>query len=57
MPALLTMMSSRPKVLDRRSDQRLQVRHLAHVGLDADHLVAQVADLLLEGLGGLGLAT
>ena len=52
-PALLTMMSSRPNALTAASIERLQVGHLADVGLDADGLVAERGDLLLELLGGL----
>ena len=52
MPALLTMMSRRPKLLDRRVDEHLQVGDLADVGLHPDGLVAQRRDLLLEVLGG-----
>ena len=53
MPALLTMMSSRPKAVDRGVDEALEVVDLADVGLDADGLVAEGGDLLLELLGGL----
>ena len=52
-PALFTITSSRPNVLDRLVDQHLQVVDLADVGLDADRLVAERLDLVLELLGGL----
>ena len=39
--------------LHRRVDECLQVGHLADVGVDADRLVAERDDLLLELLGGL----
>ena len=52
-PALFTMMSSRPNCLDGRVDQPLQVGDLADVGVDADGLVTERDDLLLELLGGL----
>ena len=52
-PALFTMMSSRPNAFTARVDQPLEVGDLAHVGLDADRLVAERGDLLLELLGGL----
>ena len=52
MPALLTMMSSRPKVLTAAPIRASQVGDLADVGLDRGHLVAEVTDLLLERLGG-----
>src|SRR5437773_316710 len=38
---------------DGGADQLLQVRHLADVGEDADGLVAERGDLLLQLLGGL----
>ena len=51
MPALLTMMSTRPNALTARSIEHLQVGHLAHVGVHADRLVAEGDDLPLELLG------
>jgi hypothetical protein len=38
---------------DGRGDEALEVGHLADVGVDADDLVAERGDLLLEGLRGL----
>ena len=51
MPALFTMMSSRPNLLDRRIDELLEIGKLAYVGLDADGLVAELGDLPLQCLG------
>ena len=48
-------MSTRPNFLTAASIELLQVGDLAHVGLDADGLVAQRGDLLLQLLGRLGM--
>ena len=50
MPALFTMMSSCPNAFTVSVDQALQVGHLAHVGLDADDLVAERGDLAARAL-------
>jgi hypothetical protein len=49
------MTSSRPNRLTVAVDEALEVGHLADVGVDADDLVAQRGDLLLEGLRRLGV--
>ena len=41
--------------VDRRIDEHLQVLDLAHVRFDADGLVPQGDDLLLEFVGGVGI--
>ena len=48
-------MSTRPNAFTADIDQPLEIGHLAHVGLDADRLVAERHDLLLELLGGVGV--
>ena len=55
MPALLTITSTRPNALHGAVDEPLQVGDLADVGLDADGLVAEGVDALLQRLGGLGV--
>ena len=39
------------ELADRRIDQLLEVSKLAHVGFDAQRLIAELADLALERLG------
>ena len=56
MPALLTMMSTRPNASTAAVDQALEVRDLADVGFDADRLVTQRCHLRLERLGRLRVA-
>ena len=45
------MISSAAEPAHRRVDEPLQVGELADIGIDADGLVAELGDLLLERLG------